>query len=81
MIGYGPPMVGFRDYEADGQDLAPIAIRWADGTPVATMGILGDPAKWAEQKAERLAEEAERAEREEAISLANNIYLLDNYRR
>ena len=81
MIGYGPPMVGFRDYEAHAEDLAPIAITWKNGEPITTMGILGDPSQWDEMiEAHRLSEEAERADREEAISLAN-IYLLDNYRR
>jgi hypothetical protein len=77
MNSYRPPMLGFEDMEAEGQELAPIAIQWKDGTPV---GILGaGPQDWIPQQ--EVAEEVERARREEAISLATNVYLLDRYRQ
>jgi hypothetical protein len=38
MSGYRPPMVGFQDYEAHAEDLAPITIKWKNGEAI---GILG----------------------------------------
>jgi hypothetical protein len=80
MIGYRPPTLGFEDFEADGLELAPIAVQWRDGTPCGILGPL-DGAWIAEQSAKRLAEEAEEARREELRNLATNVILLDDWRQ
>lgn len=68
--------MSWYDLDSDGADLAPIAIRWKDGTPVASVGILGaGPEDWI------VTEEVERAQRQEAISLATNVILLNDWRQ
>lgn len=72
-------MLGFEDFESHAEDLAPIAIFWKDGTPIG--GILGpalNPEQWAQQMQ---AQEAEEARREELRNLAENVLLLDDYRK
>lgn len=76
MIGYRPPMLGFEDFEADGLELAPIAVQWRDGTPC---GILDDPSQWHEQTEAR--PEVDQAEQEEQRILVDNVIFLDNFRR
>jgi hypothetical protein len=75
MNSYRPPMLGFEDFEGHAEELAPIAVRWADGTPIC--GILGDPAQWAKERAEQKAREAFA---EEIRTLHENVVLLDDYR-
>ena len=77
-----PPMIGFEDMEADGQELAPITITWKNGEVIG--GILGptfSPEQWATQNAERLAEEAEEARLEELRTLYSNVTVLDDWRQ
>jgi hypothetical protein len=76
---YRPPMLGFEDFEGHAEDLAPFTIQWRDGTPVGSMGILGDPSKWEDQRAQRLAEEAEEARREELRTLHEKVVILDDW--
>jgi len=64
-----PKSAGFEDFGGHAEELAPIAIRWADGTPISSIGILGDPSQWAEE-----------AQREELRNLAENVVLLNDYR-
>jgi hypothetical protein len=78
-MSWHPPTVGFQDFEADGLELAPIAVQWRDGTPCGILGPL-DGAWIAEQEAKRLAEEAEEARREELRTLHEKVVLLDDYR-
>jgi hypothetical protein len=75
------PVLGLDDVD----DPRYFAVAWKDRTVIATVpavpgGILGDPAQWAEQKAERLAEEAEEARREELRTLCSNVAILDDWR-
>jgi hypothetical protein len=79
-MSWHPPTVGFQDFEADGLELAPIAVQWRDGTPCGILGPL-DGAWFAEQNAQRLAEEAEEARREERRNLATNVILLADWRQ
>jgi hypothetical protein len=73
------PVLGFEDFEGHAEELAPIAVRWADGTPIATMGILGDPSQWREQT--EAQPEVEQAEQEEQRILFDNVIFLDDFRR
>jgi hypothetical protein len=77
-MSYRPPMIGFEDFESHAEDLAPITVTWKNGEPIASIGILGDPSQWAEQRAEQ---EAKEAFEEEIRTLHENVVLLDDWRQ
>jgi hypothetical protein len=67
---YRPPILGFDDWRANPS----VHVQWKDGTPVASVGILGkfDSETIATEKAER--------ERKEELRQQTNVVLLEDWR-
>jgi hypothetical protein len=68
---YRPPILGFDDWAANPS----VHAQWADDTPVATVGILGD------MSPETLAREQAERECKEGLRQQSNVILLEDWRQ
>ena len=66
---YRPPILGFDDWRANPS----VHVRWKDGAPIASVGILGD------MSPETLAREKAEEARKEELRSHDNVVLLEDF--